>query len=91
MLSFCDRPMFTTTCQGKQGFSFLPPEKQTRVFLGVPTETRPEEQCKILMSQKANLLEKIDRLFRFDPERQVDELPDMELKLSVLCCPASLP
>lgn len=84
VLAFCDRPMFTTTCQGKQAFSFLPPEKQARVFLGVPTATRPEEQCKMLMSQKADLLEKIDRLFQFEPQRQVDELPDMELKLSVL-------
>ena len=84
VLSFCDRPMFSTTCQGKQVFSFLPPKKQTRVFLGVPTATRPEEQCKILMSQKAALLEKLDRLFQFDPQRQVDELPDMEWKLSVL-------
>lgn len=84
VLAFCDRPMFSTTCQGKQVFSFLPPKKQTRVFLGVPTATRPEEQCKILMSQKAALLEKLDRLFQFDPQRQVDELPDMEWKLSVL-------
>ena len=38
----------------------------------------------MLMSQKADLLEKIDRLFQFEPQRQVDELPDMELKLSVL-------
>lgn len=90
VLAFCDRPMFTTTCQGKQVFSFLPPANQTRVFLGVPTETRPEEQCKMLMSQKADLLEKIDRLFRFDPQCQVDELPDMELRLSVLSCFSSI-
>ena len=27
VLAFCDRPMFTTTCQGKQVFSFLPSQK----------------------------------------------------------------
>lgn len=84
LLAFCDRPMFTTVCQGKQVFSFLPPETQTRVFLGGPTETRPEDRCRELMSQKAELLEQIDSLFRFAPQQQVDELPDMELKLSLL-------
>lgn len=84
LLAFCDRPMFTTVCQGKQVFSFLPPENQARVFLGSPTETRPEERCRELMSQKAELLEQIDGLFRFAPQQQVDELPNMELKLSLL-------
>ena len=38
------------------------------------------------MSQKAELLEQIDGLFRFAPRQQVDELPNMELKLSLLSC-----
>lgn len=84
VLDFCDRPVFTTTCCGKQVFSFLPPDKQTRIFLGSPTNTRPEEQCRELMSQKSDLLNKIDQLFRFVPQHQVDELPGMEMKLSVL-------
>ena len=90
LLAFCDRPMFTTVCQGKQVFSFLPPENQARVFLGSPTETRPEERCRELMSQKAELLEQIDGLFRFAPQQQVDELPNMELKLSLLSCFSSV-
>ncbi len=90
LLAFCDRPMFTTVCQGKQVFSFLPPENQARVFLGSPTETRPEERCRELMSQKTELLEQIDGLFRFAPQQQVDELPNMELKLSLLSCFSSV-
>lgn len=90
LLAFCDRPMFTTVCHGKQVFSFLPPENQARVFLGSPTETRPEERCRELMSQKAELLEQIDGLFRVAPQQQVDELPNMELKLSLLSCFSSV-
>ena len=90
VLAFCDRPMFTAACGGKQVFSFLPPDKRSRVFLGHPTETRPEEQCKLLLSQKAELLGKIGRLFQFAPQQQVDELPDMERKLAILSSFASV-
>lgn len=81
---FCDRPMFSTICQGKQVFSFCPHQTAHHVFLGTPTDTRPEDLCHALMSQKGALIEHLNALFSFAPAQQVDQLPDMELRISLL-------
>lgn len=84
ILKYCDRPMFSRTCQGRQVFSFAPESEHPRVFLGTPQESRPEEQCKELMQRKSRLLENVDEVLRFDPQRQAEQLPDMEIAVSVL-------
>lgn len=84
LLQYCDRPMFSRTCRGRQVFSFAPESEHPRVFLGVPQESRPEEQCKDLMQRKSRLLENVDELLRFDPQRQAEQLPDMETAISLL-------
>lgn len=82
--AFCDRPMFSHVCQGKQVFSFLPHREVQRVFLGTPTEVRPEDRCHELMARKSAIMEHLNDLFSFDPMQQADQLPDMELKISLL-------
>lgn len=74
LLQYCDRPMFSRTCRGRQVFSFAPENEHPRVFLGVPQESRPEEQCKELMQRKSRLLENVDELLRFEPQRQAEQL-----------------
>lgn len=81
---FCDRPMFSIVRQGKQVFSFRPQQRAQHVFLGAPTDTRPEDCCHALMAQKGALLEHINMLLSFEPAQQVDQLPDMELRISLL-------
>lgn len=81
---FCDRPMFSMVCQGKQVFSFRPHQTAQHVFLGAPTDTRPEDRCHTLMAQKGALLEHMNGLLSFEPAQQVDQLPDMELRISLL-------
>lgn len=82
--AFCDRPMFSHVCQGKQVFSFLPHQEVQRVFLGTPTEVRPEDRCHKLMAQKGAIMEHLHELLSFDPRQQADQLPDMELKITLL-------
>ena len=84
ILQYCDRPMFSRTCQGRQVFSFALENEHPRAFLGTPQESRPEEQCKELMQRKNRLLENVDELPRFDPQLQAEQLPDMETAVSVL-------
>lgn len=82
--NFCDRPMFSTICQGKQVFSFRPRQAAQHVFLGAPSDTRPEDRCHALMAQKNGLMEHLNALLSFAPAQQVDQLPDMELRISML-------
>lgn len=82
--NFCDRPMFSTVCQGKQVFSFRPHQMAQHIFLGAPTDTRPEDRCHKLMAQKGTLMEHLNGLLSFEPAQQVDQLPDMELRISLL-------
>lgn len=84
LLSFCDRPMYSRTCCGRQVFSFSPQNKHPRIFLDAPQESRPEEQCKKLMQRKNDLLEEIDRILRFDPGQQAEQLPNMEVAIYTL-------
>lgn len=84
ILAYCDRPMFSRTCQGRQVFSFMTENEHPRVFLGVPQESRPEERCKELMQHKNRIMEHVDQVLRFDPQRQAEQLSDMEAAVSVL-------
>ena len=81
---YCDRPMYSRTCEGRQVFSFQPASGVPRVFLGMPQEELPEQLCQSLMSKKAVLLEQADQLLRFEPERQVEQLQDMEQAVRIL-------
>ena len=51
---FCDQPIFSRVCQGKQVFSFQP-DRELRVFLGAPDSQRPAEHCAELMNSKKAL------------------------------------
>jgi len=62
ILAYCDQPMFSRICQGKQVFSFAPEYRHSRVFLGIPQESPPGEQCKDLMSRKNKIMERIDSI-----------------------------
>lgn len=77
ILAYCDQPMFSRICQGKQVFSFAPEYRHSRVFLGIPQESPPGEQCKDLMSRKNKIMERIECTLRFDPQQQAEQLQDM--------------
>ena len=82
--SYCDRPMFCCVCQGRQVFSFRPKSDHSRVWLETPREDRPEARCRELMDRKNAVLELINQTMRFDPEHQAEQLPAMELSVSLL-------
>lgn len=82
--SYCDRPMFCCVCQGRQVFSFRPKSDHSRVWLETPRGDRPEARCRELMDRKNAVLELINQTMRFDPEHQAEQLPVMELSVSLL-------
>lgn len=80
---FCDQPIFSRVCQGKQVFSFQP-DRELRVFLGAPDSQRPAEHCAELMNSKKALLAFIDSALSFERGQEVEQLQDMEASVRLL-------
>ena len=80
---FCDQPVFSRLCRGRQVFSFQP-DRFFRVFLGEPDEQRPSEHCAELMSRKKSLQDSIDGIIRFDQRHEIEQLADVKSYLKML-------
>ncbi len=82
--AFCDRAVFSRSCEGKQVFSFCPAEDRPRIFLGMPQEKLPAQSCQDMMAHKTALLERVDHMLRFEFDRQVEQMTQMNQMITLL-------